>query len=130
MQKKWVIGAAVSTLSIGVIGVSAAFAASASHLSDQSGVTIAAGVEGQGTTQAETSNVQRLGESPGTQSQTDTKNEAKNNSGQNQSNQHSTKDQAPAQTQQPVQTQQPQAPVPAPPPAPQSVSSVSVESFD
>lgn len=129
MQSKWVIGAAVSTLSIGVIGVSAAFAASSAHLSDQSGVTISAGIQGESITPIANpiDAMQRAGE-PGTsdsKNQADNKNQADDKNSQHNGNQQ-TQQKPPVQTQAP----QPEAPVVAPPPQPQSVSSISVESFD
>lgn len=132
MQSKWVIGAAVSTLSIGVIGVSAAFAASSAHLSDQSGVTISAGIQGESITPIANpiDAMQRAG-SPGTsesKDQADPKNQADDKTSQHNTNNQQTQH----QQKPPVQTQapQPEAPVVAPPPQPQSVSSISVESFD
>ena len=121
MQRKWVIGAAVSTLSIGVIGVTAAFAAGQEHLNDQSGVTIAAGVQGESTSPLVNAAWQRTGFG-GATNETSTNDSANDGT---QSNQHTTNQ----QTHKPVQTQTPppQAPVVAPPPAPQSVSSISAD---
>ena len=134
MQSKWVIGAAVSTLSIGVIGVSAAFAASAAHLSDQSGVTVSAGIEGESITPISHSidAMQRSGDAGSSDAKnqdakdSDAKNQTDDKTSQHNSNQQTQQQKPPAQTQQP----QPEAPVVAPPPQPQSVSSISVESFD
>ena len=122
MQRKWVIGAAVSTLSIGVIGVTAAFAAGQEHLNDQSGVTIAEGVQGESTSPLINEAWQRTGFG-GATNETST-NDSANNSADDgtQSNQHTTNQ----QTNKPVQTQTP-APVVAPPPEPQSVSSISAD---
>lgn len=127
MQKKWVIGAAVSTLSIGVIGVSAAFAAGQQHLSDQSGVTIAGGVQGESGTPLAIDSWQRTGLGGSTQ---DAKNDQSQQDDQAQSNQHAQNQQS---NKPPVQSQAPpppEQPVVAPPPQPQSVSSVSAASFD
>ena len=134
MQSKWVIGAAVSTLSIGVIGVSAAFAASSAHLNDQSGVTISAGVEGESITPISHpyDSMQRTGDAGSSDSKnqdakdSDAKNQADDKTSQHNTNQQTQQHQPPAQTQQP----KPEAPVVAPPPQPQSVSSISAESFD
>lgn len=131
MQKKWVVATAAATLSLGVIGAGAAYAATISHLSDQEGTEIAGGIEatraGSGSATGQEPHPEReafaiaLGRvlqenaavsAPAPQSIDDPADRS-GDSG-------SSTSQQPTQTQQPARTQQP---APAPAPSPQSLSS-------